>query len=171
MKGNRGFQVAIDVYSRRKHVDLLKVKTENPHHIKGYIEAGELETGNLARTLRTDCAGEYESAWFTKYLKDKGIHQEFSAPHCQSQNGLAERAIGTLSDMANCMLVESGLQRKYWSYAIKYAAKVSNVTPTSALNGLTSYELSAQDYCYDPVGSCVFHLEPFSLPLPLGHTD
>ena len=76
---------------RWKHVDLFKVKTENPHHIKGYIEAGELETGNLARTLRTDCAGEYESVWFTKYLKDKGIHQEFSAPHCQSQNGLAER--------------------------------------------------------------------------------
>ena len=34
------------------------------------------------------------------------------------------------------MLVESGLERKYWCYAIKYAAKVSNVTSTSALNGL-----------------------------------
>ena len=71
MKGNRGFQVAIDVYSQQKYVDLFKVKMENPHHIKGYIEAGELETGNLAQTLRTDCAGEYESVWFTKYLKDK----------------------------------------------------------------------------------------------------
>ena len=100
-----------------------------------------METGNLARTLRTNYAGEYESAWFTKYLKDKGIHQEFSAPHCQSQNGLAEHVIGTLSDMANCMLVESGLQRKYWGYAVKYAAKVSNVTPTSALNGLMPYEM------------------------------
>ena len=97
---------------------MFKVKTENSHHIKGYIEAGELETGNLARTLQTDCASEYESAWFTKYLKDKGIHQEFSAPHCQSQNGLAERVIGTLSDMVNCMLVESELQRKYWGYAV-----------------------------------------------------
>ena len=43
--------------------------------------------------------------------------------------------------MANCMLVESGLQRKYWGYAVKYAAKVSNVTPTSALNGLMPYEM------------------------------
>ena len=79
--------------------------------------------------------------WFTKYLKDKGIHQEFSTPYCQLQNGLAECVIGTLSDMVNCMLVESGLQRKYWGYAVKYAAKVSNVTPTSALNGLTPYEM------------------------------
>ena len=62
-------------------------------------------------------------------------------PHCQSQNGLAECVIGTLSDMANCMLVESGLQRKYWGYTVKYAAKVFNVTPTSALNGLTPYEM------------------------------
>ena len=137
---------------------------ENPHHIKGYIEAGELETGNLAQTLRTDCAGEYESAWFTKYLKDKGIHQEFSAPHCQSQNGLAECTIGTLSDMANCMLVESGLQRKYWGYAVKYAAKVSNVTPTSALNGLTPYEMyygcPPKITMYHTFGCLCFHQVP-----------
>ena len=76
MKGNHGFQVAIDVYSWWKYVDLFKVKTENPHHLKGYIEAGKLETGNLAQTLWTDCAGEYESVWFTKYLKDKGIKKK-----------------------------------------------------------------------------------------------
>ena len=101
------------MFYQQKHVDLFKVKIENPHHIKGYIEAEKLKTDNFAQTLQTDCASEYESVWFIKYLKDKSIHQEFSAPHCQLQNGLAKYAIGTLSDMVNCMLVESGLQRKY----------------------------------------------------------
>ena len=85
-------------------------------------------------------------------------------PHCQLQNGLAERAIGTLLDMANCMLVESGLQRKYWGYAVKYAAKVSNVTPTSVLNGLMPYEMyygcPPKITMYHTFGCLCFHQVP-----------
>ena len=46
------------------------------------------------------------------------IKHQTSAPHSPHQNGTAERAWRTLFDMARCMLIESGLPKCLWTYAV-----------------------------------------------------
>ena len=60
----------------------------------------------------------------------------------QSSNGLAERAWQTLRDMARGYLVEAGMPRRYWFFAIEYAARMANMSP-GTVNGrlTTSFEL------------------------------
>lgn len=54
------------------------------------------------------------------------IRQETSAPYTPHQDGTAERNWRTLFDMARCMLIESGLPKQLWTYAVQTAAVVRN---------------------------------------------
>ena len=60
---------------------------------------------------------------------------ETSAPHAPEQDGVAERHIGILLQMARAMLLSSDLPKFLWPEAYKAAAYILNRTPTSALNG------------------------------------
>ncbi|KAJ3190638.1 hypothetical protein HDU67_006191, partial [Dinochytrium kinnereticum] len=41
-------------------------------------------------------------------------------------NGLAERTIRSLKQMASCMLYDAGLSDSYYKYAILYSAAIKN---------------------------------------------
>jgi len=49
--------------------------------------------------FRSDGGGEYSSGQFTKYLKSKEIHHEFTNPDTPQENSVAE--------CANCTLVHT----------------------------------------------------------------
>ena len=54
------------------------------------------------------------------------IKHQTSAPHSPHQNGTAERAWRTLFDMARCMLIESGLPKCLWTYAVMCSVYTRN---------------------------------------------
>ena len=54
------------------------------------------------------------------------IRHEFCAPYSPHQNGTAERNWRTLFDMARSMMIESGIPRNLWTYAVMAAAHVRN---------------------------------------------
>ena len=69
------------------------------------------ETGLKIKTLRTDGGGEYTSAKFENFLKQKGIRHEISAPYSPQQNGVAEQMNRTLVESARSMLLVLELAR------------------------------------------------------------
>jgi transposase InsO family protein len=97
--GNSTFQVIIDSATGYCHVDLAQTKSDYPHLLCNFIEICE-RSGRTIKALQTDNAKEYQTSWFTNYLTSKGIQQRFSPPHRQDKNGLAERSVGLISDMA-----------------------------------------------------------------------
>ena len=51
-------------------------------------------------SVRTDNAGELTSASFEDYLRSKGIKHQLTVPHSSSQNGVAERALRSIQEIA-----------------------------------------------------------------------
>ena len=94
-----------------------------------YQSWAESVTRKRIKRLRTDCGTEFCSNEFEEYLQKQRILHEKSTPYCHSQNGVAERAIQTLTQMARCSLTQCNAPRRFWSEAIRNAAFTINVIP------------------------------------------
>ena len=81
--------------------------------------------GDIKR-VRSDNGGEYISREFRDILMKHTIKHEFSAPSSPHQNGTAERNWRTLFEMGRALLIESGLPKSLWPYAIMTATHLRN---------------------------------------------
>ena len=78
------------------------------------------------KCMRSDGGGEYTGEAFQSLLRDRGIRHETSCPYSPHQNGTAERQWRTLFEMGRCLLLESGLPKILWPYAVQSAAHIRN---------------------------------------------
>ena len=102
----------------------LKHKDDACDAFKQYI--ADISPYGTIKSVRSDQGGEFISEKFVSMLIQNKICHERSAPYSQHQNGKAERAWRTLFDMARCLLVQSGLNKNMWTYAVLTAAYVRN---------------------------------------------
>ena len=140
-----GFQYAInfvDDFSGTIFVYFLKHKDDAPKAFEQFL-ADTASYGTVTR-LRCDNGGEFSSAIFRDIATKNKIRQEFSCPNSPHQNGSAERCWRSLFEMGRCLLLDAGLPKSLWTYAVRYAAFVRNrcytarldKTPYEALTGL-----------------------------------
>ena len=61
--------------------------------------------------------------------EEYGITQILNAPYSSQQNGIAKRAIRTITEMAAALRYHSGLPKQFWGYAVKYAVYILNHLP------------------------------------------
>ena len=83
------------------------------------------------KILVTDRQSAFESTIFKDNLLQRKT-QLFYAPRDRHEtfNGLAERAIRSLKQMASCALADAQLPtKKFWPFAVSHAAKVKNLIP------------------------------------------
>ena len=73
-------------------------------------------------------------------LRHLGIVWEPSAPYTHHQNGVSERTIQRLHNIARSMLFDAQVEVELWPEAMKTAAYLRNRFPTSALDKMTPYE-------------------------------
>ena len=64
-----------------------------------------------------------------KFCGDNSIRFTTATPKYQEQNVLVERHWGTITKMANTMLLHARLNKKFFFYAVKYAQRVHDVIP------------------------------------------
>ena len=94
--------------------------------------------GNVKR-LRCDNGTEYTSTEFCNLLIKNKIKQEFSSPYSPHQNGTAERMWRSLFEMARCLILEAGLPKYLWNYAVRASAYIRNRCFCERIN-CTPYE-------------------------------
>ena len=82
--------------------------------------------GDVLEVVQCDNANEFKFGKFAAYCLHNNVHQRFSLPYCQWQNGVAERANRTLVEMANCLLWNTRLSGGYWLLAMQQAAYIIN---------------------------------------------
>ena len=63
------------------------------------------------------------------FLKKHGIKHEYSAPYTPEQNGVSERMNQTLLGMARCLIIDSGLNKKFWGEAVNTSCYLLNRLP------------------------------------------
>lgn len=99
----------------------------------------EKQSGLSIKILRSDKGGELLNHDFSKYCDEHGIGREFTAPYTPQQNGVVERKNITVMEMARSLLKSKDLPNLFWAEAIVTSVYLINISPTSALAGMTPY--------------------------------
>lgn len=133
--------ICVDDHTGINCVYFLKNKSDTPKAFQKYL--ADLSPFGQVKCVRTDGGGEFISTEFKNILVSNKIRHELSSPFSPHQNGTAERQWRTLFDMARCLLIDSGLPKMLWSYAIMISCYIRNrcysnrlsKTPFEALTG------------------------------------
>lgn len=138
--GNRYAMTITDDFSRFTVTYLLRHKSEAANTIKEYVKWVKNLFGRKPRVVRSDGGGEFVNKELRDFYKAEGIQQQFTTPYSPQQNGVAERKNRSLGEMATGMLVDAGLEKRFWGEAILTATYLQNRLPSRSVPR-TPYEL------------------------------
>ncbi|CAI5490636.1 unnamed protein product [Closterium sp. Naga37s-1] len=79
--------------------------------------------------LHSDRGGEFSSDLLAAYCAEHGIRQSFTLPASPQQNGVAERRIGLVMEVARTSLIHAAAPHFLWPFAVRYAAHQLNLWP------------------------------------------
>ncbi|CAI7895769.1 unnamed protein product [Closterium sp. NIES-53] len=135
----RYFLLVVDDYSRYTTVFPLRSKGDVTEVLIDWIRAARLHLresfGSDFPVLRlhSDRGGEFSSAHLGAFCRAQGIHQTFTLPASPQQNGIAERRIGMVMDVARTSMIHAAAPHFLWPFAVQYAAHQLNLQPQVSL--------------------------------------
>ncbi|CAI7843539.1 unnamed protein product [Closterium sp. NIES-53] len=135
----RYFLLVVDDYSRYTTVFPLRSKGEVTEVLIDWIRAARLRLresfGSDFPVLRlhSDRGGEFSSALLGAFCRAQGIRQTFTLPASPQQNGIAERRIGMVMDVARTSMIHAAAPHFLWPFAVQYAAHQLNLQPRVSL--------------------------------------
>ncbi|CAI7756221.1 unnamed protein product, partial [Closterium sp. NIES-53] len=131
----RYFLLVVDDYSRYTAVFPLRSKGDVTEVLIDWIRAARLQLrqsfGSDFPVLRlhSDRGGEFSSGLLGAYCRARGIRQTFTLPDSPQQNGIAERRIGMVMDVARTSMMHAAAPHFLWPFAVRYAAHQINLHP------------------------------------------
>lgn len=143
LDGYRFAAVFVDDATRFSEVYVIGKKSEVWGCFEEYINSMKqlgVKIG-VGSTVQSDSDAVYKHGTFATGCNQHGIRQQQSPPYSQAKNGVVERLVCTLQDMARAMLDDAKLPKKFWGAALKHASYLRNRCPTVALDGRTPYQL------------------------------
>ncbi|CAI7781042.1 unnamed protein product [Closterium sp. NIES-54] len=135
----RYFLLVVDDYSRYTTVFPLRSKGDVTEVLIDWIRAARLQLresfGSDFPVLRlhSDRGGEFSSARLGAFYRAQGIRQTFTLPASPQQNGIAERRIGMVMDVARTSMIHAAAPHFLWPFAVQYAAHQLNLQPRVSL--------------------------------------
>ncbi|CAI5997569.1 unnamed protein product [Closterium sp. NIES-64] len=131
----RYFLLVVDDYSRYTAIFPLRSKGDVTKVLIDWIRAARLQLrqsfGSDFPVLRlhSDRGGEFSSGLLRAYCRAQGIRHTFTLPDSPQQNGIAERHIGMVMDVARTSMMHAAAPHFLWPFAVRYAAHQINLHP------------------------------------------
>ncbi|CAI5954123.1 unnamed protein product [Closterium sp. NIES-64] len=135
----RYFLLAVDDYSRYTTVFPLRSKADVTEVLIDWIRAARLQLresfGSDFPVLRlhSDRGREFSSARLGAFSRAQGIRQTFTLPASPQQNGIVERRIGIIMDVARTSMIHAVAPHFLWPFAVQYTAHKLNLQPRVSL--------------------------------------
>ncbi|CAI7822219.1 unnamed protein product, partial [Closterium sp. NIES-53] len=135
----RYFLLVVDDYTRYTTVFPLRSKGEVSAVLIPWIRTVRLQLrerfGQDLPVLRlhSDRGGEFSSDLLRDFCRGEGITQSFTLPDSPKQNGLAERRIGLVMEVARTSMIHAAAPHFQWPFAVRYAAHQLNLWPRVSL--------------------------------------
>ncbi|CAI5478251.1 unnamed protein product [Closterium sp. Yama58-4] len=135
----RYFLIVVDDFSRYTTVFPLRTKGDVPDVLIPWIRRSRLQLSERFRSdfpvlrLHSDRGGEFSSGLLEAFCQQEGIEQSFTLPASPQQNGVAERRIGLVMEVARTSLVHAAAPHFLWPFAVRYAAHQLNLWPRVSL--------------------------------------
>ncbi|CAI7900915.1 unnamed protein product [Closterium sp. NIES-54] len=83
--------------------------------------------------LHSDRGGEFSSDLLWDFCHGEGILQSFTLPESPQQNGIAERRVGLVMEVARTSMIHAATPHFLWPFAVRYAAHQLNLWPRVSL--------------------------------------
>ncbi|CAI7798098.1 unnamed protein product [Closterium sp. NIES-53] len=125
----RFFLVVVDDYSRYTTVFPLAKKSELTSTQIMWLLTTESTRGRRVSCLHSDRGGEFRSGILAGFCLEQGISQSWTLPESPQQNGVAERRIGLVMEIARTSLTHARAPHFLWPYAVRYTAHQLNLWP------------------------------------------
>ncbi|CAI7914728.1 unnamed protein product [Closterium sp. NIES-54] len=135
----RYFLLVVDDYSRYTTVFPLRSKGDVAEVLIDWIRAARLQLRESFDSdfpvlhLHSDRGGEFSSARLGAFCRAQGIRQTFTLPASPQKNGIAERRIGMVMDVARTSMIHAAAPLFLWPFAVQYAAHQLNLQPRVSL--------------------------------------
>ncbi|CAI7786503.1 unnamed protein product, partial [Closterium sp. NIES-53] len=131
----RYFLLVVDDYLRYTSVFPLRSKGDVTEVLIEWIRAARLQLRQSFGSdfpvlhLHSDRGGEFSSGLLGAYCRARGIRQTFTLPDSPQQNGIAERRIGMVMDVARTSMMHAAAPHFLWPFAVRYATHQINLHP------------------------------------------
>ncbi|CAI7912467.1 unnamed protein product [Closterium sp. NIES-53] len=135
----RYFLLVVDDYSRYTTVFPLRSKGEVPEVLIDWIRGAHRQLSERfgsdlpVMRLHSDRGGEFSSDLLRAFCRAEGIRQTFTLPASPQQNGIAERRIGMVMDVARTSMIHAAAPHFLWPFAVQYAGHQINLQPRVSL--------------------------------------
>ncbi|CAI7821530.1 unnamed protein product [Closterium sp. NIES-53] len=131
----RYFLLVVDDYSRYTTVFPLRSKGEVTEVLINWIRVAHLQLRDcfLVLRLHSDRGGEFSSNLLRAFCRAEGMRQTFLLLASPQQNGIAERRIGMVMDVARTSMIHAAAPHFLWPFAVQYAAHQINLQPRVSL--------------------------------------
>ncbi|CAI7805395.1 unnamed protein product, partial [Closterium sp. NIES-54] len=139
----RNFLLGVDNYSRYTTVFPLRRKGEVTEVLIDWIRRARRQLSEIfcsdlpVLRLHSDRGGELSSDLLKAFCRAEGIRQTFTLPASPQQNGIAERRIGMVMDVARTSMIHAAAPHFLWPFAVQYAAHQINLQPRVSLTETT----------------------------------
>jgi hypothetical protein len=143
----------------------LKHRSEVAEKLRDWHQQWVIPNNFHINIVRCDNAPEHKSWKFNDFLNEVTAHVEYTNPYNSASNGVAERAIQTISATGRALRITAGLPIEAWAEADKTATFLENRLPSRHNHKLMSpYEVitgtrpdlsylrpfGCKSYVYDP---------------------
>jgi hypothetical protein len=134
------FQVIVDDFSRNVSVKLLESKNEALVNLIDTIAHMERHLNVVVTTLHMDGGTEIICKEFKTYCTIKGISIEQTPAHSPHMNGVAERYIRAIKEIARPIHLYSSLPDELWGHAVLHAGALKNLWPNQTNDNMSAHE-------------------------------
>ena len=136
--GKRHFSCVVDEFSRRSGVKFITTRDQSLESFKNIEREWARPTDLKIVAVRHDSDKALCEGQFKNYLLECGITRELTAAEEHTQNGIGERMIGVITNMARIAMCHFDVPRRFWPEAVATASYVRNLLPCSANQGFQS---------------------------------
>ncbi|CAI7809143.1 unnamed protein product [Closterium sp. NIES-54] len=135
----RYFLLVVDDYSRYTTIFPLRSKGDVTEVLIDWIRGARRQLSERFGSdlpvlrLHLDRGGEFSSDLLRAFCRAEGIRLTFTLPASPQQNGIAERRIGMVMDVARTSMIHAVAPHFLWPFAVQYAAHHINLQPRVSL--------------------------------------
>ncbi|CAI7901421.1 unnamed protein product [Closterium sp. NIES-53] len=149
------FLVVVDDYSRYTTIFPLAIKSDVTSTLIRWLLATKGTRHHRVSCLHSDRGGEFFFDVLAGFCREQGILQSWTLPESPHQNGVAERRIGLVMEIARASMIHARAPHFLWPYVVQYATHLLNLWPRVSRPGVPSS--SAQSSSQSP-------RQPLALP-------
>jgi hypothetical protein len=139
--GRRYILVIVDDFSRYTWAIPLWEKFDAFDAAQHLFKKIQVEQNCQIMRIRSDHGREFKNSKFEEFCLSYGIKQEFSSPITLQHNGVVERKIRVIQEMARVMIHSKNLAQQFWGEAVNTACHIINIVYLRPETNKTAYEI------------------------------